>query len=228
MYQFIISALSTMLTTYFLLALILSITISWCINRLIVHPLRAIARELEALPENEVDYHQLPLLERHDDDELGMLIRSYNRNQQWIEKNRSLLQDSHFVDSNISSEDQFVARLTQRLQQEKPFHVMLIGIESLGNTVNVSCPLIEAIRGVLPAHCLLLRLSHNEFALLASDIERPFMAMQLARKVMAKINAPKVVEQPLTLLHPTGSIGIVHCGTDNRWTEAPINRYPSR
>ncbi|MGY3161945.1 hypothetical protein ACVWVR_001214 [Ewingella americana] len=39
MYQFIISALSTMLTTYLLLALILTISVSWCVNRLVVKPL---------------------------------------------------------------------------------------------------------------------------------------------------------------------------------------------
>lgn len=218
MYQFIISALSTMLTTYLLLALILSISISWCINRLIVHPLRAIARELEALPENELNYHQLPVLARHEDDELGMLIRSYNRNQQWFEKKQAQLQDSNFVYSSIPNEELFLASLTQRLSQEKPFHVMLIGIESLGDSANVTCPLIEAIRSVLPAHCLLARLSYNEFALLASDIERPFMAMKLAREIMAQINAPKLVDQPLTLLHPTGSIGMVRCDAQSDLT----------
>lgn len=44
MYQFILSILSTMLSTYLLLALILSVAITWCMNRLMVHPLRAMAR----------------------------------------------------------------------------------------------------------------------------------------------------------------------------------------
>lgn len=86
MYHFFVSTLSTLLTTYLLLALILSIVISWCINRLIIHPLRSIARELAALPENEVHYHQLKRRPRHSDDEFGLLIRSYNRNQQLLYK----------------------------------------------------------------------------------------------------------------------------------------------
>ncbi|CAM3706794.1 hypothetical protein BS639_16320 [Rouxiella silvae] len=102
MYQFIVSALSTMLTTYLLLALILSIAISWCINRLIIHPLRSIARELQALPESEVHYHQLAARPRHEDDELGVLIRSYNRNQLLLDKALKAMQST----SQLSSRQQ--------------------------------------------------------------------------------------------------------------------------
>lgn len=53
MYQFILSILSTMLSTYLLLALILSVAITWCMNRLMVHPLRAMAKELENISQDE-------------------------------------------------------------------------------------------------------------------------------------------------------------------------------
>lgn len=82
MYKFIISTISTLLTTYLLLALILSVAISWSINRLIIHPLRKIARELDDLSPQEAGGHQLKLPPLHHDDEIGMLVRSYNRNQQ--------------------------------------------------------------------------------------------------------------------------------------------------
>src|SRR5690606_38240386 len=52
------------------------------INRLIVHPLRRIARELNDLPQHEQPGHQLALPRHHHDDEIGMLVRSYNRHQQ--------------------------------------------------------------------------------------------------------------------------------------------------
>lgn len=115
MYQFIVSALSTMLTTYLLLALILSISISWCINRLIIHPLRAIARELDALPESEVHYHQLAARPRHEDDELGALIRSYNRNQQLLDKALKAMQSAP---ESFPNEAQFVSRPEQRMLRE--------------------------------------------------------------------------------------------------------------
>lgn len=86
MYQFILSTLSMMLSTYLLLTLILSVAITWCINRLLVHPLRAMARELENVPQEALLYHQLMLPAQHHDDELGALVRHYNRNQQAMVK----------------------------------------------------------------------------------------------------------------------------------------------
>ncbi|CAM3925020.1 biofilm formation regulator HmsP [Rahnella bruchi] len=213
MYQFIVSALSTMLTTYLLLALILTISLSWIINRLIVKPLRTIASELESLPESDVPYHQLTLPERHEDDEIGMLVRSYNRNQQQREK---LPQNSEgalpLSETGLNNEEQFIERLQQRLGSEEPekgFHLLLIGIESLRDDGHVDCPLISSIMEVLPEHCLMARLSYNEFALLAGDIARPFMAMRLARQIMERINAPQESHAGNMSLHPTGSIGIV-------------------
>lgn len=81
-YRFIISTLSILLTTYLLLTLILTVSISWSVNRLVVHPVRNIARELDKLSPSEARQHQLYVSPRHQDDEIGMLVRSYNRNQQ--------------------------------------------------------------------------------------------------------------------------------------------------
>jgi EAL domain-containing protein (putative c-di-GMP-specific phosphodiesterase class I) len=217
MYQFIVSALSTMLTTYLLLSLILTISVSWVVNRLIVKPLRTIARELESLPESEVPYHQLVLPERHEDDEIGMLVRSYNRNQQQLEKAQQSLNDALLpAEDTLNNAEQFMLRLQHRLhssEPEKGFHLLLIGIESLRDDGHVSCPLISSIMDVLPEHCLLARLSYNEFALLAGDVPRPFMAMRLARQIMERINAPQESDSGNMSLHPTGSIGIVqHTG----------------
>ena len=217
MYQFIVSALSTMLTTYLLLALILTISLSWVINRLIVKPLRTIARELESLPESDVPFHQLTMPLLHEDDEIGMLVRSYNRNQQQLQKIQQHISDAPPPAQNcVSNEEQFMARLQHRLQStepEKGFHLLLIGIESLRDDGHVDCPLVSSIIEALPDHCLLARLSYNEFALLAGDIARPFMAMRHARQIMERINAPQESDAGNMSLHPTGSIGIVqHTG----------------
>ncbi|KQN60516.1 MULTISPECIES: biofilm formation regulator HmsP [unclassified Rahnella] len=213
MYQFIVSALSTMLTTYLLLALILTISLSWIINRLIVKPVRTIARELESLPESDVPYHQLTMPALHEDDEIGMLVRSYNRNQQHMQKLQQEISDAQPPAQDcISNEEQFMSRLQHRLhstEPEKGFHLLMIGIESLRDDGHVDCPLVRSIIDALPEHCLLARLSYNEFALLAGDIVRPFMAMRLARHIMERINAPQESDAGNMSLHPTGSIGIV-------------------
>ncbi|WP_237385838.1 HAMP domain-containing protein [Xenorhabdus sp. Sc-CR9] len=75
-YRFALNTLALMLTTYLLLALILAVSISWCINRIIIHPLRDIAREL-----NEEEPSPVPMScpKGHQDDELGLLVKGYNR-----------------------------------------------------------------------------------------------------------------------------------------------------
>lgn len=50
MYKFVMSALATLVTAYLLLVLMLTVALTWCINRLMVRPLRRIARELNDLP----------------------------------------------------------------------------------------------------------------------------------------------------------------------------------
>ncbi|PPS65012.1 hypothetical protein CRX72_01985 [Pantoea sp. BRM17] len=55
------------------------------IDELVVHPLRDISRELQELPPQAILTHKLTLPGNHRDDEIGMLIRSYNRNQQVLE-----------------------------------------------------------------------------------------------------------------------------------------------
>ncbi|MFT8209825.1 MAG: hypothetical protein ACMZI0_02895 [Symbiopectobacterium sp.] len=82
MFQFIVSTFSMLLATYFLLALILSVTVTWCINRLMIHPLRAVITELQEVLTEQLLQHRLTPPKHHQDDELGALVRSYNLNQQ--------------------------------------------------------------------------------------------------------------------------------------------------
>ncbi|AOM41960.1 HAMP domain-containing protein [Xenorhabdus hominickii] len=74
-YRFALSTLALMLTTYLLLALILTVSISWCVNRIIIHPLRNIALKLN----EEHPPEPMPCPKSHQDDELGLLVKGYNR-----------------------------------------------------------------------------------------------------------------------------------------------------
>ncbi|CDG19867.1 conserved protein of unknown function [Xenorhabdus poinarii G6] len=74
-YRFVLNTLAFMLTTYLLLTLILTVSISWCINRIIIHPLRDITRKLN----EEQPLVSLPCPKTHQDDELGWLVKGYNR-----------------------------------------------------------------------------------------------------------------------------------------------------
>ncbi|MBX4383699.1 HAMP domain-containing protein, partial [Mycobacterium tuberculosis] len=64
--------------------LMLTVALTWCINRLMVRPLRRIARELNDLSQQERLGHQLTLPRLHHDDEIGIRGRSYNHNQKTL------------------------------------------------------------------------------------------------------------------------------------------------
>ncbi len=74
-YRFASNTVALMLTTYLLMGLILTIAISWCINRIMVKPLRHIAVTLNK--SNQVSMLSCP--ESHRDDEIGLLIKGYNQ-----------------------------------------------------------------------------------------------------------------------------------------------------
>ena len=145
MYQFILSILSTMLSTYLLLALILSVAITWCMNRLMVHPLRAMAKELENISQDEAPYHQLMLPALHQDDELGLLVRNYNRNQQTLAKahaDMSRLSTRHPV-TELPNPALLNALLEQHIASSlrpERFNLLVIGIETLHEASGVMSP----------------------------------------------------------------------------------------
>lgn len=80
-YRFGLNVFALMLTSYLLLALVLVIAISWCINRIIVHPLRNISQVLNA--NDTVELLNCP--DNHSDDEIGSLVKGYNHQ---INKNK--------------------------------------------------------------------------------------------------------------------------------------------
>lgn len=217
-YQFILSTFSTMITTYLLLALILSVAISWCINRLIVHPLRNISRELQELPPQSILTHKLTLPQGHRDDEIGMLIRSYNRNQQVLESVHDEMSrlTTHFDVTDLPNRALFLALLDQYMRsRSKPFGLMVIRVETLQEANGVlsdeqrdtlMLTLVEKIRSTLDDHTLLAQTGASDFVLLMKRASNPFRAMRLARNLMIRLNQPVNLHQ--LQLRPNSSIGL--------------------
>lgn len=73
-YRFAVNTLALMITTYLLLVLIIAIAMTWCVSRMIVRPLRKIALELQ-----DDDNHDIAVPNYHEDDEIGLLAKNYNR-----------------------------------------------------------------------------------------------------------------------------------------------------
>ncbi|TNV21306.1 biofilm formation regulator HmsP [Buttiauxella sp. B2] len=217
MYKFIISTISTLLTTYLLLALILSVAISWSINRLIVHPLRKIARELDSLNPHDAASHQLTLPPLHQDDEIGMLVRSYNRNQQMSQRlqNEMSAMSTRNALTELPNKTLLLALLEQLTADDKKSALFVIASETLQDAAGVLneeqrdmllLTLVEKIKSVLPPNMVLAQLSGNDFGVIAHGIQDAWHAMALAKQIIATLNE-KLPIQSISL-KPTASIGI--------------------
>lgn len=217
MYKFILSTLATLVTTYFLLALILTVAITWCINRLIVHPLRNIGRELNEVDAQSVSSHQLALPRLHHDDEIGMLVRGYNRNQQMVmrlceEANPS---DTRFQVTALPNKPLLMVLLEQMVTDNKPAAMIVISIETLRVSISTLTDeqrdillqaLVDRMKAQLTPRMVLAQLSHYDFAILGYGISEPWHAATLSRKLMSAINEPLNLHD--ISLRPGASIGI--------------------
>jgi len=149
-------------------------------------------------------------------------VRNYNRNQQRLAKayaELSRMSTRHPV-TELPNQALFTALLEQHIASSlrpERFNLLVIGIETLHEASGVLNPtmreallltLAKKLRECIDENGVLAQLSNTEFAILAKGVERPFHAMQLARRIMAQINAPlSLQEMPL---RPSASIGIAH------------------
>lgn len=216
-YKFIMSVLSTLVTAYFLLVLILTVAITWCINRLMVRPLRKIARELNEVSQQDRLGHQLTLPRLHHDDELGLLVRSYNRNQQTLlrQHDELALQSTRFPVSDLPNKAFLMALLEQTVARPQTSALLVIACETLQDTAGVLketqreillLTLVEKLRGIIPPRMVLTQISGYDFAILAQGMSEPWHAVTLSKQVLTVINE----RLPLhgIQLRPCASVGI--------------------
>ncbi len=135
-------------------------------------------------------------------------MRNYNRNQQTLAKahaDMSRLSTRHPV-TELPNPALLNALLEQHIASSlrpERFNLLVIGIETLHEASGVMSPamrealllaLAKKLRGCIDENGVLAQLSNTEFAITAKGTERPFHAMQLARRIMAEINAPLTLE----------------------------------
>ncbi len=216
-YKFLMSALSTLVTTWLLLTLIMSVAITWCINRLIVHPLRRISRELNDLPQQDQLGHQLALQRHHHDDEIGMLVRSYNRHQQSMLRQYDELntQSTRYPVSELPNKAFLMALLEQTVESQRTTALMTIACETLHDTTGVLkesqreillMTLVEKIKSVLSPRMVLTQVSGYDFVIIAHGVKEPWHAITLGQQLLAVINERLPVQG--MQLRPSASIGV--------------------
>ncbi|HCU0887082.1 TPA: biofilm formation regulator HmsP [Raoultella ornithinolytica] len=216
-YKFVMSVLSTLVTAYFLLVLILTVAITWCINRLIVRPLRKLARELNDVAPQDRLGHQLTLPRLHHDDEIGLLVRSYNRNQQTLlrQHDELTLQSTRFPVSELPNKDFLMALLEQTVARPQSSALLVIACETLQDTAGVLketqreillLTLVEKLRGIIPPRMVLAQISGYDFAILAHGMSEPWHAVTLSKQVLTVINERLPLQG--IQLRPCASVGI--------------------
>ncbi|AOQ01851.1 biofilm formation regulator HmsP [Enterobacter hormaechei subsp. hoffmannii] len=217
MYKFVMSWVATLVTTYLLLALMLSVALTWCINRLIVHPLRRIARELNDLSPQEHMGHQLPLPRLHHDDEIGMLVRSYNINQQRVLRQQEEVSNNatRFPVSDLPNKAFLMALLEQTVARQQTTALMVIACETLQDTTGVLkesqremllLTLVEKIKSVLAPRMVLTQVSGYDLVVIAHGVKEPWHAITLGQQVLTVINERLPIQG--IQLRPSASIGI--------------------
>ena len=217
MYKFVMSWVATLVTTYLLLTLMLSVALTWCINRLIVHPLRRIARELNDLSPQEHMGHQLPLPRLHHDDEIGMLVRSYNINQQRVLRQQEELSSNatRFPVSDLPNKAFLMALLEQTVARQQTTALMVISCETLQDTAGVLkesqremllLTLVEKVKSVLAPRMVLTQVSGYDLVVIAHGVKEPWHAITLGQQVLTVINERLPIQG--IQLRPSASIGI--------------------
>lgn len=217
MYKFVMSWVATLVTTYLLLTLMLSVALTWCINRLIVHPLRRIARELNDLSPQEHMGHQLPLPRLHHDDEIGMLVRSYNINQQRVLRQQEELSNNatRFPVSDLPNKAFLMALLEQTVARQQTTALMVIACETLQDTAGVLkesqremllLTLVEKVKSVLAPRMVLIQVSGYDLVVIAHGVKEPWHAITLGQQVLTVINERLPIQG--IQLRPSASIGI--------------------
>ncbi|UJA58339.1 biofilm formation regulator HmsP [Enterobacter hormaechei] len=217
MYKFVMSWVATLVTTYLLLTLMLSVALTWCINRLIVHPLRRIARELNDLSPQEHMGHQLPLPSLHHDDEIGMLVRSYNINQQRVLRQQEELSSNatRFPVSDLPNKAFLMALLEQTVARQQTTALMVIACETLQDTAGVLkesqremllLTLVEKVKSVLAPRMVLTQVSGYDLVVIANGVKEPWHAITLGQQVLTVINERLPIQG--IQLRPSASIGI--------------------
>ena len=192
-YRFIISTLSTLLTTYLLLAFILTVSISWAVNRLVIHPIRKIAYELDSLGPQDVGPHRLPVSGLHQDDEIGMLVRSYNRNQQAIAATQTgyteLSDEVSFLELLDGHQQGTVLIMTSSTQQGMTCQALNTTQRHLQHQV-----WRENISRLLPGSVSLAQLNNDSLGVFIDAVNDPWVAMKYAQQLVSRFDEPSAIQ----------------------------------
>lgn len=238
MYTFILRAGTTLLFTFFLLTLLQATAMICIMNRLLISPLKLIANKINQMPKGIP--HQITQPAGHDDDELGMLVRSYNRNQQALEKAYQGLRRLNTRDrlTDLPNRVLFDELLNQQIvssdAEGSVFSLLYVGVSSMSETANTFWrPISEQLLLTVTARLnqsvknpnILAHLGGGEFVIIAEDNIRATKAMELSQEIIRQLTAP--IEVNGFIYYLSVNIGVAHYPNDGKDAQLLINNAHS-
>lgn len=206
LYLFILHAGVTLLLTFLSVMLLQAAALSWIMKRLLITPLKDIASTLDLMPTGIM--HQLSMPAGHDDDELGVLVKNYNRNQRALEKAYQGIRRLNTRDklTNLPNRVLFDELVTQRIAnagEQAEFSLLYLGVNSVRETISalgltVTEQLLlttaERLKELVGSSSILAHLGNDEFVILSRDDSQSLQTIKLSRRIVKRLTMPIAVD----------------------------------
>ncbi|MFZ5958020.1 putative bifunctional diguanylate cyclase/phosphodiesterase [Pseudomonas knackmussii] len=222
------------------MALVLFLVYHWLLTK----PLWRIIDNLSSINPDRPGEHKLPMLQGHEQNELGLWINTANQLLESIERNGHLRREAEDSLLRISQYD-FLTGLPNRKLLQQRLDQILSDAGRLEHRVAVLCLGLDDFKGIneqhgyqfgdqllialadrLRAHSAnlgaLARLGGDQFTLIQADIEQPYEAAELAQRILDDLEQPFQLDQQSVQLRAT--IGITLYPEDGESTEKLLQK----
>ncbi|HEC8324759.1 TPA: EAL domain-containing protein [Providencia rettgeri] len=209
----------SLLLSYTILSAILLCFLAWQLNRRLVYPLKSIIYQLKSVPQNGEQFHQIKLSSEEENDELGMLVRSYNDNQLALQKaNKSISQlSTHDPISLLPNMTLFHPVFEQHLLSSYGSYtgLIIISIDTLQETIGVLNTdqqqilirkLVARMKKIIEQTGLLGQQAPDRFIILLRDVDTPYQVMNMAQNLLSELTEIVSVEE--MTLRSSARIGV--------------------
>ncbi|SFB25717.1 putative bifunctional diguanylate cyclase/phosphodiesterase [Azotobacter beijerinckii] len=225
-------------------AVVLALLLYLIYQRLLTKPLDRIIAHLAQIDPEHPGARQLPMLEGHEQNELGLWTRTANQLLAAIERNTRLRHEAEHSLQRMAYYDvltglpnrQHLLRLLGQVLLDARRHqrrvaVLCVGLDDFKSINEQFCyrigdELLLALADRLRSHDTALgalaRLGGDRFVLVRAEIEEPYLAAELAQGILDDLETPFRLEQQDVHLH--ASIGITLYPEDGRSPEKLLQK----
>ncbi|MBB3104207.1 putative bifunctional diguanylate cyclase/phosphodiesterase [Azomonas macrocytogenes] len=212
------------ITNALILALVLYLIYQWLLTRPLTNRIHYLAR---INPEHSCE-HKLPQIKGHEQNELGLWVKTANGLLAAIEHNKNLRMEAETTLQRMAQYDMLTG-LPNRQQLQNQLELLMSGIKHIQQCIAVLCiglddfkginerfgyqlgdqllvALAERLRGLDASHGTLARLSGDAFALIQTNMQHPYETAELADRILQNLEAPFLLDGHSVRLR--GTIGI--------------------